>query len=167
MWSRSNDSRSLQTTEVISLLAYWSIMFWFTSVSLFEYWYDIITCSARVAQFPLVYTIASGTLFASAISLNIFGEIPSTPGDLLSFIFLSLVSILSGVITIICCMHASFSPIMFGMVGSLPVSSSVNTELKYLFKLFAMSTLFVITFPSIYLCGPTLSKVCEETCFLL
>ena len=43
--------------------------------------------STRVAQFPHVYvdklnTIAGGTLISSAISFNIFGEIPSTPGDL-------------------------------------------------------------------------------------
>ena len=57
-------------------------------------------------------------------------------------------------------MHSSFYPIIFSMVGSLPVSSSVNTELKSLFKLSATSTLFVITFPSISLSGPTLSFTC-------
>ena len=40
---------------------------------------------------------ASGVLICSTISLSSFGGIPSTPGDLLSFNFLILFAIISGV----------------------------------------------------------------------
>ena len=40
---------------------------------------------------------ASGVLICSTISLSSFGGIPSTPGDLLSFIFLIFFAIISGV----------------------------------------------------------------------
>ena len=40
---------------------------------------------------------ASGVLIYSTISLSSFGGIPSTPGDLLSFIFLIFFAIISGV----------------------------------------------------------------------
>ena len=40
---------------------------------------------------------ASGVLICSTISLNSFGGIPSTPGDLFSFIFLIFFPIISGV----------------------------------------------------------------------
>ena len=42
-------------------------------------------------------TFASGVLICSTISLSSFGGIPSTPGDLLSFIFLIFFAIISGV----------------------------------------------------------------------
>ena len=42
-------------------------------------------------------TFASGVLICSTIALNSFGGIPSTPGDLLSFIFLIFFAIISGV----------------------------------------------------------------------
>ena len=42
-------------------------------------------------------TFASGVLICSTISLSSFGGISSTPGDLLSFIFLILFAIISGV----------------------------------------------------------------------
>ena len=40
---------------------------------------------------------ASGVLIFSTISLSSFGGIPSTPGDLLSFIFLIFFAFISGV----------------------------------------------------------------------
>ena len=42
-------------------------------------------------------TFASGVLICSTISLSSFGGIPSTPGDLLSFIFLIFFGIISRV----------------------------------------------------------------------
>ena len=41
--------------------------------------------------------IASGVLICSTISLSSFGGIPSTPDDLLSFIFLIFLAVISGV----------------------------------------------------------------------
>ena len=40
---------------------------------------------------------ASGVLICSTISLSSFGGIPSTHGDLLSFIFLIFLAVISGV----------------------------------------------------------------------
>ena len=42
-------------------------------------------------------TFASGVLICFTISLSSFGGIPSTPGDLLSFIYLIVFAIISGV----------------------------------------------------------------------
>ena len=44
-----------------------------------------------------IINFASGVLICSTISLSSFGGIPSTPGDLLSYFFLILCAILSGV----------------------------------------------------------------------
>ena len=44
-----------------------------------------------------VNIFASGVLICSTISLSSFGGIPSTAGDLLSFIFLIVFAVISGV----------------------------------------------------------------------
>ena len=77
---------------------------------------------------------ASGVLICSTISLSSLGGIPSTPGDLLSFIFLIFFAIISGV-TNNCpkCSDLLPSNLVNG-TGSEQISSVVKTELKYLLK---------------------------------
>ena len=74
---------------------------------------------------------ASGVLICSTIFLSSLGGIPSTPGDLLSFIFLIVFPIITGV-TNICpkCSDLLPSNLVNGN-GSELKSSVVNTELKY------------------------------------
>ena len=48
----------------------------------------------------MLNTCASGVLICSTVSFSILGDIPSTSGDLFSFILLILVAITSGVTTI-------------------------------------------------------------------
>ena len=99
MWSRSNDTISFQEVELTCLQLSGLHRFPFlkigTTFAIFRSSGTIPSCIDKLN------IIASSTLIYSAISFNIFGEIPSTPGDLLSFIFFSLASIISGVITII------------------------------------------------------------------
>ena len=47
----------------------------------------------------MLNTGASGVLICSTVSFSILGDIPSTPGDLISFILLILVATTSGVTT--------------------------------------------------------------------
>ena len=47
----------------------------------------------------MLNTCASGKLICSTISFSILGDIPSTPGDLFSFILLILLATTSGVTT--------------------------------------------------------------------
>ena len=74
---------------------------------------------------------ASGVLICSTISLSSCGGNPSTPGDLLSFIFLIFFAIISGV-TNNCpkCSDLLPSNLVNG-TGSELISSVVKTELKY------------------------------------
>ena len=48
----------------------------------------------------MLNTCASGVLICSTVYFSILGDIPSTPGDLFSFILLILLSTTSGVTTI-------------------------------------------------------------------
>ena len=72
--------------------------------------------------------IASGVLICSTISLSSFGGIPSTPGDLLSFIVLIFFAIISGV-TNNCpkCSDLLPSNLVNG-TGSALISSVVKTD---------------------------------------
>ena len=74
---------------------------------------------------------ASGVLICSTITLSSFGGIPSTPGDVLSFVFLIIFAIISGV-TNNCpkCSNLSTSNLVTG-TGSELIFSVVKTELKY------------------------------------
>ena len=47
----------------------------------------------------MLNTCASGVLICSTFSFSILGDIPSTPGDLFSFILLILLTTTSGVTT--------------------------------------------------------------------
>ena len=47
----------------------------------------------------MLNTCASGVLIYSTVSFSILGDIPSTPGDLFSFILLILLATTSGVTT--------------------------------------------------------------------
>ena len=47
----------------------------------------------------ILNTCASGVLICSTVSFSILGDIPSTPGDLFSFILLILLATTSGVTT--------------------------------------------------------------------
>ena len=79
-------------------------------------------------------TFASGVLICSTISLNSFVGFPSTPDDLLSFIFLIFFSINSGV-TNNCpkCSDLLPSNLVNG-TGSELISSVLKTELNYSFR---------------------------------
>ena len=77
---------------------------------------------------------ASGVLICSTISLSSFGGIPSTPGDLLSFIFLIFFAMISGVTNNWPkCSDVLPSNFVNG-TGSELISSVVKTELKYSFR---------------------------------
>ena len=80
----------------------------------------------------------SGVLICSTIVFSSFGDIPSTPGDLFSFILLILLATTSGVTTN--CPNISPSgPLNFvSCTGNELVSSLVNTELKCTFNSTAM-----------------------------
>ena len=103
-------------------------------------------------------TIASGTQIFSAISLSNFGVIPSIPGELLSFSFYILVTIIAGVINMFV-RHSTLSANRGSWTGRLFSSSNVNTELKYiiLFRASAIYLPFVITNQSLSFSGPTTS----------
>ena len=77
---------------------------------------------------------ASGVLICSTISLSSFGGTPSTPGDLLPFIFLILFAIISGVKNK-CpkCLNVLPSNLVNG-TGSELIYYVVKTELKYSFR---------------------------------
>ena len=77
-------------------------------------------------------TFASGVLICSTISVSSFGGIPSTPGDLVSFIFLIVFAIISGV-TNNCPNYSDLfsSNLVNGTGSSELISSVVKTELKY------------------------------------
>ena len=78
--------------------------------------------------------VASGVLICSTISLSIFGGIPSTPGDLLSFIILIFFAIISGV-TNNCPKCSGLLPSnLVNGTGSELISSMVKTKLKYSFR---------------------------------
>ena len=54
----------------------------------------------------MLNTCASGVIIFTTVSFSILGDIPSTPGDLFSFILLILVATTSGVTTsILSCEH--------------------------------------------------------------
>ena len=72
---------------------------------------------------------ASGVLICSTISLSSFGGIPSTPGDLLSFIFLIFFAIIS-LLTNNCPKYSDLLPSnLVNGTGSELISSVVKTEL--------------------------------------
>ena len=75
--------------------------------------------------------LASGVLNCSKINLSSFGGIPSTPGDLLYFIFLILFVVILGV-THNCpkCSDVLPSNLVNG-TGNELISSVVKTKLKY------------------------------------
>ena len=86
------------------------------------------------------------------------GDIPSTPGELFSFILLILLTTTFGVTTN--CPNLSPSdPLNFvSGTGYELVSSHMNTELKYIFNSSAITNPSVVTFPELSSSGPTLSR---------
>ena len=101
---------------------------------------------------------ASGVLICSTVSFSILGDIPSTPGDLFSFILLILLATTSGVTTN--CPNLSPSdPLNYvSGTGNELVSSRVNTELKCIFNSSAIKNSCVTIFPKLSSSGPTLSR---------
>ena len=106
----------------------------------------------------MLNTCASGVLICSTVSFSILGDIPSTPGDLFSFILFILLTTTSGVATN--CPNLSPSdPLNFVYgTGIELVSSRVNTELKCIFNSSAIKNPCVIIFPALSTSGPTLSR---------
>ena len=102
----------------------------------------------------MLNTCASGVLICSTISFSILGDIPSTPGDLFSFILLILLATTSGVTTN--CPNLSPSdPLNFVYgTGNELVSSLVNTELKCIFNSSAIKIPSVIISPALSSSGP-------------
>ena len=83
-------------------------------------------------------TFASGVLICSTVFLSSFGGIPSTPGDLLSFIFLIFFAIISGV-TNNCLKCSDLLPSnLVNGTGCELISYVGKTELKYSFRTFAI-----------------------------
>ena len=95
------------------------------------------------------------TFIPTAVSFRVLGDIPSTPGGLLSFILFSLLSTVSGVKTN--CPNLSPSdPLHFvSGSGNEVVSYLVNIELKCIFNLSAIQNPCVIIFPVLSFNGPT------------
>ena len=82
----------------------------------------------------MLNTCASGALICSTVSFSILGDIPSTPGDLFSFILLILLTTTSGVTTN--CPNLSPSdPLNFvSGTGNELVSSHVMSD-KHMFAI--------------------------------
>ena len=106
----------------------------------------------------MLNTCASGVLICSTVSFSMLGDIPSTPGDLFSYILLIVLATTSGVTTN--CPNLSFSESLNFVTGTGNelVSSLVNTELKCIFNSSAIKNPCVIIFPALYSSGPTLSR---------
>ena len=131
MWSLINASSNVHTTDVKLTGLYCSSFFldpflnsgvMFAS---FHYEGTIPSSSDKLNNF------VSGVPICSTISLSSFGGIPSTPGDLLSFIFLIFFAIISGV-TNYCPKCSDLLPKnLVNGTGSELISSVVKTELKY------------------------------------
>ena len=106
----------------------------------------------------MLNTCASGVLICSTVSFSILGDIPSTPGDLFSFILLILLATTSGV-TINCSnLSPSYSLNFVSGTGNEQVSSRENTELKCIFNSSTIEHPCVTIFPKLSSSGPTLSR---------
>ena len=93
-----------------------------------------------------------------SVSFSILGDIPSTPGDLFSFILLILLATTSGV-TNNCPNLSPSDPLNYvSGTGNELVSSRVNTELKCIFNSSAIKNPYVTIFPKLSSSGPTLSR---------
>ena len=106
----------------------------------------------------MLNTCANGVLICSAVSFSILGDIPSTPGDLFSFILLILLATTSGVTSNYPNLSPSDPLNVVPGTGNEQVSSLVNTELKCIFNSSAIKNPFVIIFPALSSSGPTLSR---------
>ena len=106
----------------------------------------------------MLKTCASGVLICSTVSFSILGDIPSTHGELFSFILLILLATTSGVTTN-CPNLFPYDPLNFvSGTGNTLVSSRVNTELKCIFNSSAIKNPCVTIFPKLSSSGPTLSR---------
>ena len=77
----------------------------------------------------MLNTCASGVLICSTVVFSILGDIPSTPGDLFSFI-LSIWLATTSAVTTSCPNISPSDPLNFvSSTGNEQVSSLVNTEL--------------------------------------
>ena len=106
----------------------------------------------------MLNTCASDVLICYTVSFSIVGDIPSTPGDLFSFILLILLTTTSGV-TANCPNLSPSDPLNYvSGTGIELVSSRVNTELKCIFNSSAIKNPCVIIFPALSSSGPNLSR---------
>ena len=104
------------------------------------------------------HTVVS-VLICSTVSFSILGDIPSTPGDIFSFILLILLATISAVTTN-CPNLSPYDPLDFvSCTCNELVSSLVNTELKCIFNSSAINNPGVIIFPALSSSGPTLSRI--------
>ena len=112
----------------------------------------------------MLNTCASGVLICSTVSFSIFGDIPSTPSDLFSFIFLILPATTSVVTTNYPDVFPSCQLNFVFDTGNELVSSRVSTELKCIFNSSTSKSPSVIIFPALSSSGLTLSRT---LCLLL
>ena len=118
----------------------------------FHYKGTIPSCS------DMLNTCTSGVLICSTVSLSVLGDIPSTPGDLFSFILLILLATTSGVTTN-CPNLFPYDPLNFVCgTGNEIVSSLVNTELMCIFNSSVIKIPSVIISPALSSSGPSLSR---------
>ena len=106
----------------------------------------------------MLNTCACGLLICSTVSFSVLDAIPSTPGDLFSFIMLILLATTSGVTTNCPNLSPSDPSNFVSGTGKELISSHVNTELKCIFNSYAIKNVCVIIFPALSTSGPTLSR---------
>ena len=111
----------------------------------------------------ILNTCASGELICSTVSFSILGDIPSTPGDLFSFVLLILLATTYGVTTN--CPNLSTSdPLNFvSGTGNELVFSRVNTELKCIFNVSTIKNPCVISRH----CPPVVQPYLEHFAYVL
>ena len=97
MWTLINVSNNLHTTNVKLIGLSFSDLFldpFLNNGVMFASFHSEGTIPSSSDK---LFTFASGVLIFCTLSLSSFGGITSTPGDLLSFIFLIFFAIMSGV----------------------------------------------------------------------
>ena len=134
MWSLINVSSNLHTTDVKLAGLSFSGFFLDTFLNSGVMFASIHSEGTISSSSDKLNNFASGVLICATISLSSFDGIPSTPGDLLSFIFVIFFAIISGV-TNNCpkCSDLLPSNLVNG-TGSELISSVVKTDMKYSFR---------------------------------
>src|SRR6218665_1731971 len=141
----------------------WSVVAWITSVPLFEQWHyegisPFLWYISSLHTLVLLKINANASPISSLTSCKNLGCSSSIPG-LLSVFSHFCCSTTSSLVNIVCANQFPLSKHVCLGSGMLPMSSSVNTELKYILSTSAASSSSTITssHPSSLFNGPTLS----------